>query len=168
MILNAMATDPLVLHQDGLTASHAAHDLSDVIDRLKTRLGPKRVRRLAPYESHLPERAVALAPALKPPTGAPWLRGKLRPVQLLSPPEPLEIREHASEHGAPRGFRWRRSDYRVLQAEGPERIEPEWWRSGSSHAARDYFWVRDGAGRRFWIYQSRDAQRGWFMHGLFA
>ena len=68
----------------------------------------------------------------------------------------------------PRGFRWRRSDYRVLHAEGPERIEPEWWRAGSLHAARDYFWVQDGAGRRFWIYQSRDAQRGWFMHGLFA
>ena len=167
MILSATMTDPLVLHQGSLTASRAAHDLSDVIDRLKTRLGPKRVRRLVPRESHLPERAVVLAPALKPP-GAPWLRGKLRPVQLLSPPEPLEVHEPADNHGAPRGFRWRRSDYRVLQVEGPERIEPEWWRGGAPHAGRDYFWVQDGAGRRFWIYQSRDARRGWFMHGLFA
>lgn len=168
MILSATATDPLVLYQDGLMAARAEHDLSDVIDRLKTRLGPKRVRRLMPRESYCPERAVVVAPALKTPGAAPWLRGKLRPVQLLSPPEPLEIHQPADEDGVPRGFRWRRSDYRVLCAEGPERIEPEWWRGEATQGARDYFWVQDSTGRRFWIYQTRDTQRGWYLHGLFA
>ena len=167
MILSATKTDPLALHQDGLMATRAAHDLSDVIDRLKTRLGPKRVRHLMPRASHVPERAAVAVPALPSPDGGPWLRGKLRPVRLLSPPEPLEIHELGGDDGVPCGFRWRRSDYRVMWAEGPERIEPEWWRAVSPHA-RDYFWVQDGAGRRFWIYQNRDDKRSWFMHGLFA
>jgi protein ImuB len=55
----------------------------------------------------------------------------------------------------------------VAKAEGPERIEPEWWR-GNHKAARDYFWIQDGAGRRFWIYRSRGGERRWYLHGLFA
>lgn len=168
MILNAGATDPLALHQSDLTAHRAEHDLSDVIDRLKNRLGPKQVRRLVPRESHVPERAVIAAPALQPLGTAQWVRARPRPVQLFTPPEPLEISEPAENDGVPSSFRWRHSDYRVVRAEGPERIEPEWWRGGASHAARDYFWVQDGAGRRFWIYQSRGPQRGWYLHGLFA
>jgi protein ImuB len=168
MILSATATDPLVLHQSDLTAHRAAHDLSDVIDRLKGRLGPKRVRCLVPRESHWPERAVRSAPALSSSDATPWLCARPRPVQLFTPPEPLEIGEHAEDGGAPRSFRWRRSDYRVLWAEGPERIEPEWWRGGGAESGRDYFWVQDGAGRRFWIYQNRNTDRGWYLHGLFA
>jgi protein ImuB len=111
---------------------------------------------------------VVAVPALQPPGPAQWMRAR-RPVQLFTPPEPLEVGEPASDDGAPpRTFRWRRSDYRVMRAEGPERIEPEWWRGGARRAARDYFWVQDTAGRRFWIYQSRSPKRGWYLHGLFA
>lgn len=176
MILSAMATDPLVLHQSDLSAASrsAEHDLSDVIDRLRTRLGPKQVRRLVPRESHLPERAVAAAHALLRPSHgkSSWMTGRPRPVQLLTPPEPLEVSAPNDGGGAgdddpPVRFRWRRSDYRVARAEGPERIEPEWWRGGHE-PARDYFWVEDGAGRRFWIYRARSGKRGWYLHGLFA
>jgi protein ImuB len=178
------------------------HDLADVIDRLRNRLGPKRVTRLAARESHWPERAAFAVPPLRATDStAGWRQARLRPLQLLNPPERLEAMEwdsgsidgeqsHRSDEPAlhppshqpsrdprqepygdettpPACFRWRRSDYRVLRAEGPERIEPEWWRSGSAEA-RDYFWVQDRAGRRFWIYRSRGAGAGWYLHGLFA
>ena len=196
MILRAVVTDPLALHQGDLaaTAPRAEHDLAEVIDRLRNRLGPKRVRRLVPRDSHWPERAMIAASALQPARGkASWGQDGLRPLQLFSPPERLEVEETegtagresggageanpeggeaAASCGTPARFRWRRSDYRVVRTEGPERIEPEWWRGGAREA-RDYFWVQDGAGRRFWIYrdraESRNATRpAWYLHGLFA
>ena len=68
----------------------------------------------------------------------------------------------------PARFRWRRLQHRVLRAEGPERIEPEWWREGSdgmTALARDYFRVEDSEGRRYWLYRAGDR---WFLHGLFG
>ncbi len=170
MVLGALVTEGLALHQSDLAAAarHVEGDLSDIVDRLKARLGPKQVRRLVPRESHLPERAVVAAPALQPLGMTGWRKGRHRPLQLFVPPEPLEVSEDGeTADGPPRGFRWRRSDYRVAQAEGPERIEPEWWR-GNRQAARDYFWIQDAAGRRFWIYRNHGGGRRWYLHGLFA
>jgi len=38
---------------------------------------------------------------------------------------------------------------------GPERLAVEWWRAPAEmrHAARDYYRLEDGAGRRFWLYR---------------
>ena len=64
-------------------------------------------------------------------------------------------------------FRWRKIIHRVTRAEGPERIEGEWWRGETG--MRDYYRVEDGEGRRFWLY--REGPHGpktrWFLHGLF-
>ena len=63
---------------------------------------------------------------------------------------------------------------RVVRAEGPERIAPEWWREKSIVRLRDYYNVEDSDGRRYWIYREGVAGDGrggnphWFMHGLDA
>jgi protein ImuB len=61
----------------------------------------------------------------------------------------------------------------VVAAEGPERIAPEWWRGNAVQAPRDYYYVEDRKGRRFWVYREGlfgqgDVTPRWFVHGLFA
>ena len=50
-----------------------------------------------------------------------------RPPFLLSPPEPITVMAEVPE-GPPARFTWRRVAHRIVKAEGPERIGPEWWR----------------------------------------
>jgi protein ImuB len=68
-------------------------------------------------------------------------------------------------------FRWRRGQYETRAFEGPERIAPPWWGAGEAAATRDYFYVEDKEGRRFWIFREglyeRESQPvRWFVHGL--
>ena len=50
-----------------------------------------------------------------------------RPCLLLQPPEPILVMAEMPE-GPPARFVWRRVARRIVAAEGPERIAPEWWR----------------------------------------
>jgi protein ImuB len=145
----------------------AGGDLAGLIDRLEARLGPGRVLRQAPRESHLPERAARRMPALAQDKSAPWRRGRPRPLRLFAHPEAVEAVALLPDH-PPACFRWRRVRHRVVRAEGPERIAPEWWLDDPDRAgapARDYFRVEDEAGRRYWLYR---AGGRWFIHGLFG
>jgi len=97
-----------------------------------------------------------------------------RPLRLLPRPEPIEavalppaLLPDQLLAAPPARFRWRRLARRVVRAEGPERIAPEWWRNDPEAAApaRDYFRVEDEDGRRYWLYRSGTQ---WFLHGLFG
>ncbi|QEX21415.1 protein ImuB [Hypericibacter adhaerens] len=139
--------------------------------RLGNESQPVRLVRPVPQESHLPERAVTPAPALAGRKDR-WSEAALaavRPVRLLPRPEPLETDETAPEL-LPASFRWRARPHRIRLAEGPERIEPEWWRPAATNVtagSRDYYRVEDSEGRRFWLYHERTVSR-WYLHGLFA
>ncbi len=198
LVLAAETLEPLTALQMTLDASRtqsdakspastraaARHDLGRLVDRLGGRFGFERVHRLAPRESHLPERCVAPSPALP---HRPNLRNRLsdssaqrssesrrsggwperppRPTRLLTRPEPIEAIA-AWPDAPPAQFRWRRLLHRVARAEGPERLSREWWLPQDAGAAeRDYFRVEDEDGRRYWLY--REDSR-WFLHGLFA
>jgi protein ImuB len=94
-----------------------------------------------------------------------------RPLLLLPRPEPAEVVALIPE-GPPRQFRWRGVLHQVAEAQGPERIAPEWWRR-TGEDERDYYMVEDTAGRRFWLYRAGIYGRSettptWFMHGVFA
>jgi protein ImuB len=58
----------------------------------------------------------------------------------------------------------------VRAADGPERLEGEWWLK--DEAPRDYYQVEDEAGRRYWLYRQGlyepGSQPRWFLHGMFA
>jgi protein ImuB len=58
-----------------------------------------------------------------------------RPPLLLARPEPIGVVAEVPE-GPPLRFTWRRREHRVVRAEGPERIAPEWWRLLAAPAAR--------------------------------
>jgi protein ImuB len=76
---------------------------------------------------------------------------------------------------APRRFSWRGRSHTIVRADGPERIEGEWWkRTAERDAVRDYFCVEDEQGARFWVFRRGDGVRPetgdltWFLHGTFG
>ena len=95
-----------------------------------------------------------------------------RPLLLLPHPEAADVIALIPE-GPPRQFRWRGVVHQVAEAQGPERLAPEWWRR-TAEATRDYYVVEDTAGRRFWLYRAglygRDdpTPPQWFVHGVFG
>jgi protein ImuB len=152
-----------------------AEKLAPLVDRLTVRLGERSVWQLAPFESHVPERAQRRHSAAAEP--AAWSTpgdGPGRPLRLLRRPEPISVTAEVPD-GPPIQFTWRKAQHRVARATGPERIAPEWWLTleGPSEPPRDYYEVEDEAGRRYWLfrcglYDGKEETLPWFMHGLFS
>lgn len=149
-------------------------------DQITARLGKDSVVKPVFYQSFIPERAASFAPIIEHKEQVD-LSSQIdlceRPIRLFSNPEPVTAIAEVPE-GPPIRFKWRRSQYQVARAEGPERIAAEWWIDGESAQTRDYYRVEDKAGRRFWIFRQGLYEREthlsqyrlpkWFMHGLFA
>lgn len=172
--LEASWAENLSSAQDSLVGEHSGEsEVARLVDRLSVKLGPDKVRRPQPHESHLPERASGWRPALEKaePVGA--ASTPPRPQRMLDRPEAIAV-VYATPEGVPRRFVWRRAVHDIARVEGPERIAPEWWRERSTARLRDYYRVEDQAGRRYWIYREGligDGRGGlpeWYMHGLFG
>jgi protein ImuB len=135
MLLAAHSTEALPLEQTAFAQTQARSPSEPLIDRLANRLGFSAVRRLFPIQSHMPERAQKARSAFAgaPSWPEPGPRKPPRPAFLLSTPEPLAVIAEIPE-GPPARFTWRRVTRRVVKAEGPERIAPEWWRELVSKA----------------------------------
>jgi protein ImuB len=177
-VLEAEPLQPLQVDLAGDAAGGA--DLNRLVDRLGARLGPGRITRLLPVDTHVPERAALARPLVSLTAAAEWIGPEdaaeippTRPVRLFARPEPIEVLAEVPD-GPPLRFRWRRVLLHVARAEGPERIAPEWWRrEDDDRSTRDYFRVEDGEGRRYWLYREglygpRNGEPVWYMHGLFG
>jgi len=173
------ATAPSDAAQIDLTGEAVAEaDLDQLVDRIGARIGVNRIGRIVRRASHIPERAETfVAPDDE---GLVKKNGALpstdpseaidRPLRLLARPEPVEAIAEVPD-GPPVHFRWRRALYRIVRAEGPERIASEWWRD--DELSRDYFRVEDASGHRFWLfreglYERETATPRWYLHGVFA
>jgi protein ImuB len=91
-----------------------------------------------------------------------------RPVQLLSKPERIEVTAPIPDY-PPMLFRYKGKLHKIKKADGPERIEREWWLEEGQH--RDYYSVEDENGHRYWLFRSghyTDNSYQWFIHGFFA
>ena len=155
-----------------------ADRLAGVVDTLTNRLGSDRVSRVAPYASHVPERAVQRVPPL-PVRQPSWVNDPAapRPIRLLRRPEEIEVIAPVPDD-PPIRFSWRGVAHRVRAAAGPERIAAEWWRGERSgkrpetDLIRDYYRVEDSDGARFWIFRAglhaEDRMPRWYLHGLFG
>ena len=153
-------------------------DTARLVDRLSGKLGARNVTRVRPVESHLPERAGRAQSAISASnTASDWKgpeRRPPRPVELLPQPLPIDVMAPVPD-GPPVMFRWRRRQYQVARAEGPERIAPEWWRTEGaplSRDVRDYYRLEDEGGKRYWVYREGlyrpDRPPAWYLHGFFA
>jgi len=143
--------------------------LSDLIGRIGARVGLERITRHHPGNSHIPEKGFqTLAAAWSAPCEAWPKPSNARPL-LMNRPEPVTAPDTPD---LPTTFRWRRQDFALKGAVGPERIAPEWWlddpdwRSG----VRDYWRVETNTGARLWLYYAHGGtmSSGWFCQGQFA
>lgn len=175
MSLTASIVEPLHNKQTMSTlVDEAVPDLSDLIDTLMNHPGVKRIYRIEPVASDVPERCFRRVPPLAPISGATWPNDWPRPTRLLPRPERIETMALLPDH-PPVSFTWRGVRHRVQCADGPERIFGEWWkRDVEVNAVRDYFRVENERGERFWIFRAGDGEdretgsHEWFMHGIFG
>jgi len=182
-----------------------------LIDYLTARLGHNKVRQLQPIDSWQPESAQRVQPAQQTirqlhthaSNRLPYWQSQdhseisdninlisfsARPLSLLTPAVPVDVIALLPDH-PPSMIRWRKQNWQIYQATGPERIGPSWWlqstqtnkytnngnysnNSKYSDKTRDYYWLETQSGERLWVYREGLTERGesveWFLHGFFA
>lgn len=135
--------------------------VSQLIERLRARLGTDAVHGLCLVPEHRPESACRVMEPMAAAGGADGRSGEYgsengaaRPLWLLDAPQPIGIGERPRYEGE------------LRFEEGPERIESGWW--DGHDVRRDYYVARTPAGVRLWVFRERRAPQGWFLHGVFA
>ena len=154
-VLRELTSNPL--WQPGeYGGSAAASESSQLVERLRARLGHEAVYGLQVLQGHRPERTWAACEpqAIRTGTRVPWGAFR-RPLWLLPTPEQLEEIE-----GVPR----RRGTLRFFG--DMERIETGWW--DGAEIGRDYYTVFDIHGVQLWIFRERADPHRWFLHGVFG
>ena len=143
--------------------------IAELLDKITGRFGPDSIHRWLPDERHWPERAIKPAISLLEKPTTPWLTDRPRPIHLLSKPEPIMVTAPIPDY-PPMLFRYKGQLHTITKADGPERIEREWWLDDGPH--RDYYTVEDETGQRYWLFRSghytEEQIPQWFIHGFFA
>lgn len=129
-------------------------DQQRLIEVLVARLGRENVLKPGPVSDHRPEVANRWVPVDEKPSPGGCVQGAERPFWLLDEPIALPVKQHRPFYGSP---------LRIIR--GPERIEDGWW---AGLTVRDYYVAQAEDGGRYWLYQERGRDTGWFLHGLFA
>ncbi len=145
------------------------NSLAELLDRIEIKAGTGHIQRYMPDEHYWPERSFKPSASLTEPVQAKWVVSRPRPLYMLARPEAIEVTAPIPDY-PPMSFRYKGLLHTITRADGPERIEQEWWLSEGQH--RDYYAVEDEEGHRYWLFRSGhyDAARTykWFMHGFFA
>ncbi|MCF0059096.1 DNA polymerase Y family protein [Dyadobacter sp. CY356] len=170
-ILEAPVTEQLDAVQETLWNISGTSDLteiSELLDRLTGRGGMDIVHRYLPEEHYWPERAIKTATSLAEKPQCNWRTDRPRPVSLLAKPEIIQVTAPVPDY-PPMLFRYKGEIHHIKKADGPERIEQEWWIQEGLH--RDYYCVEDQDGARFWIFRLGnygEHNPEWFIHGFFS
>lgn len=142
--------------------------LAELLDKLTNKVGVQTVHRFLPVEHYWPERSYQSTTSLEEKATTTWRTDKLRPLQLLQTPESIEVTAPIPDY-PPMLFIHRGKIHQIIKADGPERIEQEWWLQQGQH--RDYYRVEDQDGHRYWLFRLGhydDKNDQWFLHGFFA
>ena len=170
-LLEAPVVEPLTQVQEALWAaaiSESGMELPHLLDRITARLGPQAVQRYLPAQHYWPERAIKPALSLDEQPLSLWRVPRPRPVYLLPSPVRVQVTAPIPDY-PPMLFIYQGNIYKVKKADGPERIESEWWLEDSEH--RDYYVLEDEQGARYWLFRLGhydEHQPEWFLHGFFA
>lgn len=167
-VTNAMEAGQKTMVTTGTDTTDRDEALGQLIDRLSQRLP---VWRLAPAESHWPERSCVRVGPFDDTAGRPPPSPLPAPVRLLKRPIPLMVLAEIPE-GPPLRLRLDGTVHDIARADGPERIEPEWWHDAERRTGRDYYRVQLASGARLWVARIAamrpDRPPRWFLHGYFA
>jgi protein ImuB len=104
------------------------------------------------HPDHRPELAWRCC---EPGTGTASDQRAKRPLWLMEPPQRLRSEGELPVLGTT-----------LTLLTGPERIESGWW--DGRDVLRDYFVACDAAGGAFWVFRERDADKAWFLQGMFS
>jgi len=170
--LDALKVEELPITQEELWKNHCGLDninLSELLDRISGKIGAGKIHRYVPDEHYWPERSFKLALSIDEPLQTTWKMDRPRPLQLLSKPEAIDVTAPIPDY-PPMNFRYKGKLHKIRKADGPERIQQEWWLQQGQH--RDYYAVEDEEGHRYWLFRlgHYDAAKSyqWFIHGFFA
>jgi protein ImuB len=170
--IDAPKTEDVSPHQKTLWTGACGPDdprLAELADRIRNKLGPGLIHRYLPAEHYWPERACAQARVFHDQPAGNWPVDRQRPIHLLAVPERIEVAAPIPDY-PPMHFRHQNKLHKVVHADGPERIEQEWWIDGAQH--RDYYLVEDETGARYWLFRSGhytgDHSNQWYLHGFFG
>lgn len=170
-VLEAQQTEDIDPVQEKLWAANPGLGdtaLAELLDRIAGKIGPERIKRYLPAEHYWPERSIRPAVSLKDMPTTSWRADRPRPIRLLAKPERIEVMSLLPDY-PPKVFVHKGKRHTVDKADGPERIEREWWLDKGEH--RDYYAVEDENGCRYWLFRSGHydgEDGGWYLHGYFA
>jgi len=171
-VLEATATEPIDEQQEKLWTPARYHDqelIAGLLDRVAAKVGNDAVHRYLPDEHYWPERSIRQASSFAEKPTISWPRRLLRPMQMLKEPQPIQVSAPIPDY-PPMLFVYRDVVHEIKKADGPERIEPEWWIDEGLH--RDYYILEDQKGARYWVFRlghyGEDQNTRWFIHGFFA
>ncbi|MCF3110672.1 DNA polymerase Y family protein [Niabella sp. CC-SYL272] len=169
--LEAPAVEALSGRQEAIWSTLGGGDtgteLAGLLDRIAGRMGDTAIKRYLPAEHYWPERSVTPG-GLFEKAETSWRSDRPRPVYLLPRPEPVTVAAPVPDY-PPMLFRYRGKVHNIAKADGPERIEQEWWLE--QNQVRDYYVVEDAEGARYWLFRSGHygaEKPQWFLHGFFA
>lgn len=170
--IDALKVEELPIIQEKLWENHYGLDdvgLLELLDRIAGKIGTYNIHRFVPDEHYWPERSYKAALSINEPLQTIWKIDRPRPLQLLSKPEAIDVTAPIPDY-PPMNFRYKGKLHKIIKADGPERIEQEWWIQEGQH--RDYYAVEDEEGHRYWLFRlgHYDVVKSyqWFIHGFFA
>lgn len=171
-LLEATRVEDAIVKQEGLWQTGSGSldaEVFHLMDRFANKLGHQGVQRFLPTEHYWPERSFVKASSLNEQPATEWKLDRPRPLHLLSPPEIIEVTAPVPDY-PPLNFRHKNDLHKIVKADGPERIEQEWWIQDGEH--RDYYAVEDEEGKRYWLFRSghynETTKPKWYLHGYFA
>lgn len=168
--LEATLVEDLSETQEALwhTENNNQTAIAELLDHIAGKVGIKAIHRYLPQEHHWPEWSVKEASSLAEQPVTEWRTDHPRPLHLLPRPEPIEVMVALPDY-PPMHFRYKGELIKITRADGPERIEQEWWLQPG--VPRDYYRVEDENGARYWLFRLGLYGNGkpqWFLHGFFA
>lgn len=172
-VTNVDKLDPAQISLSRLASSDEEDAALDrLLDRIGMRLGFQEVCRVQVSESWLPESSLKFQSVFAPGNpNAIWPESRVRPVRLINPPISIGVSTMFPDD-IPVQFQLGHRSRRIIRAEGPERLTPEWWRDDTSSTweQRDYYRIEDDGGHRLWIFREKSSsssagEERWFLHG---
>jgi protein ImuB len=168
--LEATVVEELPNTQDALWTVSSGNEavIAELLDRIAGKNGAQNIYRYLPDEHYWPERSFKMASSLSEKPQISWRTDLPRPLHILPAPQSIEVSVPMPDY-PPLLFIFRGAVHRIKKADGPERIEQEWWLQEGLY--RDYYCLEDENGARYWVFRAGDYNSEnpkWFMHGFFA